>query len=110
HRDEAGWWTATSPEVPGMVTQARRLDQLADRAREAIALVLDIEPDHVGDVELIVAPIGADVEDAISHYRQARVEADRALDEISTASRTAARALTDCGLSVRDAGWLLELS
>ncbi len=49
-RDEAGWWVATSRDVPGMVTQARRLDQIADRAREAIA-VLD---GPVDDIKLVV--------------------------------------------------------
>ena len=30
-RDEAGYWVATAPDVPGMVTQAKRLDKIAAR-------------------------------------------------------------------------------
>src|SRR5262249_47885978 len=42
-RDEAGYWIATVPEVPGVVTQAKRLENLAGRASEATAVMLDVE-------------------------------------------------------------------
>jgi predicted RNase H-like HicB family nuclease len=42
-RDEAGYYVATVPELPGCHTQARSLDQLQKRIREAIALCLEVE-------------------------------------------------------------------
>ena len=42
-RDEAGYYVATVPELPGCHTQARSLDKLQSRIREAIALCLEVE-------------------------------------------------------------------
>ena len=42
-RDEDGWFVATVPELPGCHTQARSMDKLIARAREAIELCLDVE-------------------------------------------------------------------
>jgi predicted RNase H-like HicB family nuclease len=35
-RDEKGWYVATVPELRGCHTQARSLDKLVERVREAI--------------------------------------------------------------------------
>lgn len=35
-RDEAGWYVASVPSLPGCHTQARSLDELMTRVREAI--------------------------------------------------------------------------
>lgn len=42
-KDEAGWFVATVPELPGCHTQAKSLDKLLSRIREAIALCLEVE-------------------------------------------------------------------
>ena len=42
-RDEEGFLIASVPTLPGCHTQARSLDQLMDRIREAIKLYLDVE-------------------------------------------------------------------
>jgi len=41
-RDEEGCYIASVPALPGCHTQARLLDQLMDRVREAIALWLEV--------------------------------------------------------------------
>jgi predicted RNase H-like HicB family nuclease len=38
------WWAISVPELKGVHTQARRLDQVAVIAEEAIALMLDVDP------------------------------------------------------------------
>lgn len=47
-RDEAGYYVASVPALPGCHTQARSLDQLLARIREAIELCLEVEgePHH----------------------------------------------------------------
>ena len=40
-RDEAGWYVASVPGLPGCHTQARSLDELMIRVREAIELCLE---------------------------------------------------------------------
>ncbi len=42
-RDEDGYYVASVPELPGCHTQARSLDKLIERIREAIALCLEVE-------------------------------------------------------------------
>lgn len=42
-QDEAGYYVASVPALPGCHTQARSLDELMARIREAIALCLESE-------------------------------------------------------------------
>jgi predicted RNase H-like HicB family nuclease len=42
-RDEAGYYVATVPSLRGCHTQAKTLDTLMKRLREAIQLCLDVE-------------------------------------------------------------------
>ncbi len=41
-RDEAGWYVASVPALPGCHTQAQSLDELMSRIREAIEAYLDV--------------------------------------------------------------------
>lgn len=43
-----GWWAVEVPEIPGLFTQARRLDQIDGMVRDA-ARMLDRE---IGDVKV----------------------------------------------------------
>lgn len=42
-KDEDGYYVASVPELPGCHTQARTLDELMKRAREAAELYLEVE-------------------------------------------------------------------
>ena len=42
-RDEDGYYVASVPELPGCYTQARTLDELMERVREAVELYLEVE-------------------------------------------------------------------
>jgi len=44
-RDEEGFYVASVPALPGCHTQARSLDKLLERIREAIELYLEVERD-----------------------------------------------------------------
>ncbi|MGH8246251.1 MAG: type II toxin-antitoxin system HicB family antitoxin [Gammaproteobacteria bacterium] len=44
-RDEEGYYVVTVPALPGCHTQARSLDKLVERVREAIMLCLEVEKD-----------------------------------------------------------------
>ena len=47
-RDEAAFYVASVPQIPACHTQARSLDEITQRIREAIELCLDVEgtPEH----------------------------------------------------------------
>jgi predicted RNase H-like HicB family nuclease len=53
-RRSGQWWAVTVPELRGVFTQARWLGQVAEMAREAVALYLDVDP---GNVRIVVAPV-----------------------------------------------------
>ena len=53
-RDEDGYYVASVPELPGCHTQARTLDELTSRVKEAIELYLETEGTKTeGKVELV---------------------------------------------------------
>ena len=52
-RDEDGYYVASVPTLPGCHTQAKTLDTLMKRVREAIELYLDGDPDSAIPLELV---------------------------------------------------------
>jgi predicted RNase H-like HicB family nuclease len=52
-RDEEGYFVATVPELRGCHTQAKSLDKLMVRVREAIALCLAVEGGHRSKAEFV---------------------------------------------------------
>jgi predicted RNase H-like HicB family nuclease len=53
-RDEDGYYVASVPELPGCHTQAKKLDKLMDRVKEAIEVYLEAEGVKAGEgVELV---------------------------------------------------------
>ncbi len=52
-RDEEGYFVASVPALPGYHTQARSLDELMERVREAIALCLEVKSEEVGGLEFV---------------------------------------------------------
>ncbi len=52
-RDEAGYYVASVPALPGCHTQARSLDKLIERVREAIELCLEVEQSAPPTTEFI---------------------------------------------------------
>lgn len=52
-RDEEGCSVASVPELPGCHTQARSLDKLIERIREAIELSLEVEGEAPALTEFI---------------------------------------------------------
>ena len=104
-----GWW-AIHANVPGasVWTQARRLDQVEATAREAISLALDTAQDSF---ELSIAPV---VPEGIRHEVELARNTARlaaiAQAIATTLNQHAAVSLTAEGYTVRDAGYLMNLS
>ena len=104
-----GWW-AIHTNVPGasVWTQARRLDQVEATAREAIGLALDAAQDSF---ELNIAPV---VPEGIRHEVELARNTARlaaiAQAIATTLNQYAAVSLTAEGYTVRDAGYLMNLS
>ncbi len=52
-RDGEGYYVASVPALPGCHTQARSLDELMERVREAIALYLEVEAEETSGLEFV---------------------------------------------------------
>lgn len=52
-RDEEGFYVASVPQLPGCHTQAKSLDSLMERVREAIELYMDTEKETYSSLEFI---------------------------------------------------------
>ena len=52
-RDFEGFYVASVPQLPGCHTQARSLDEVTDRIREAIALCLEVDGAPEQELEFI---------------------------------------------------------
>ena len=53
-RDEEGYLVASVPALPGCHTQARSMDDLLERTREAIQLYLEVQEESTdGELELV---------------------------------------------------------
>jgi predicted RNase H-like HicB family nuclease len=103
------WWAITIPELKGVHSQARRLDQAEAMAREAVSLFLDVPSDsfEVTVVPVLPAAVQADVDKA----RAVRGEAEERQREAATATARAARELVKgTKLTVREAGQILGVS
>lgn len=105
-RDSEGNWLVDIAEEPGAHTYGRSLQQA--RARMDEVLKLWGFPNDVEVLEDIQLP--HIVQDLIENTRQARAELDRQLERWRQDVERTAKRLHREGLSVRDAGELLDLS
>jgi len=105
-----GRWIGSVPvsKNSGANTHGRTLEQVKERMREALAALLDCEPEAFEIVEEVKLPgqLGKRLEAAQSARTRAETELRKATDK----KREAARALLDAGLSLRDVGTLLGIS
>lgn len=52
-RDTDGYFVASVPNLPGCHTQARSLDDLMERIKEAILLCLEVQAQSIDNLEFI---------------------------------------------------------
>jgi DNA-directed RNA polymerase specialized sigma subunit len=103
------WWAITVPALVGVFSQAKRLDQVEDRAREAISLMLDVDEDDVGDLDVAVTP-PARVADLLEALEESVAAADEATRSAVAVRREIAELLRAEGLPMRDVGELIGVS
>lgn len=100
-------WLLRVPAVDRS-TQALRLDQAEEMARDLIAIMTN-RPSDSFDVE-ITTRLDPELSDLLSQVARAKSEAKERQKEASRLQRRAVRALTESGLTVRDTGRLLGLT
>lgn len=100
-----GWWAISVEEIPGLFTQARRLDQVADMVRDAASL-LGV---GVGTVEVLPV-LDSDSQRMLEELETARREAEEKQRISSGLTREVIRRFRDEGLTLRDIASLVGLS
>ena len=102
------FWLLRVPELPGIFTQVRRLQQAHDMIRDAIALMLDVSADTFEvDVEPALDP---ELAELIASTQRIRNAAAHFVTGSNTRLARTVHALVDQELTVRDAAALLHLS
>lgn len=104
------WWMVSIPAIDGL-TQARRLNEATDMAREYIAASQNV-PLEMVSVTLSFAPIG-EVEDVTDRVAAITEERTRAAELEKAAAQHAtelARTLAAADVPVRDIGAILGVS
>ena len=107
-RRSGAWWAIDVPELPGVFSQARRLDRVEPMARDAIALFLDVDPATL-DIR-VETNLPSDLRRDVDAVGRLRAEADRLQAESSGAMKRLIRELLGRGMSVRDAAAILGIS
>ena len=100
-----GWWAVEVPEIPGLFTQARRLDQVDGMVRDA-ARMLDRE---IGDVK-VEPRLSEQDERMLSELLDARHDAVEAQARASSLTRNAVDALRHQGMTVRDVADIIGIT
>jgi predicted RNase H-like HicB family nuclease len=100
-----GWWAVEVPAIPGLLTQAKRLDQVESMVKEAAELL------GAGDVDVDVVPqLPADVREEIQAARQVHAQVISLQERAAAKYREVAARLRREGLTVRDVAAVLEVS
>jgi hypothetical protein len=109
---EGRWWAVEIPQLGEYaVTQASRLADVADEARDYIAVTLDVPPSSV-DVRVVMddTPHVRDVQTRSEQILAARQQAEELMARAMESSRALARQLTSDGVPLRDVATLVGVS
>ena len=104
------WWMVAIPELDGL-TQARRIEEASDMAREYIAVTLDI-PEHEVELDIEIGGVGG-VTNIVDRARRIREEREKAAELEEQASEEARQLATELvaeHIPIRDVGAILGVS
>lgn len=103
-----GWWAISVDGVRGAHTQTRRLATAASTAREAVALLKDVDEAAI-EIELDIK-LPPEIGDILAQLHARQEAAESAQRMAAEAQAKAATALVASGFTLRDAGEVLGLS
>jgi len=106
---EGKWWMVEVPDLD-ILTQARRLAEVEDMARSAVALSLDVAPSSFDLRVELTAIEDVHVGEWFDQLAADRADLEAAQERYRLHQREAARALVSQGITVRDIGHVLGVS
>ena len=103
------WWMIHIPEIDGL-TQARRIADVKQAARELVAVTLDVKISEVA-VEIRYEDVaGVPVGEQLHAIQEGKAEAARLEEDAAAKTSQLVRALVDQKVPVRDIGAMLGIS
>ena len=107
--DSGGWWVVTVPDVPGAITQCRRLEQVPHDGAEVISIQTgrQIDPSAL-EIIPVVDNDGDDL--SPSEVRRLRFEAEQLTAVALDRTATLVMQLHRRGFALRDIGSLAGIS
>ena len=103
------WWMIHIPEIDGL-TQARRVADVEQAARELVAVTLDVKLSEVA-VEIRYQDVaGVPVGEHLNAINEEKAEAARLEEDAAAKTSQLVRALVDQKVPVRDIGAMLGIS
>ena len=108
-RRSGGGWALTVPDLPGVHSQVRRLEQAEAMVIDAIALAFDVEPGVVR-VYGAVPVISEELDELLESTREQRRQLAQLRVEVDGLSRRLARKMAEEGIPVRDIATALDVS
>ena len=100
-----GWWAISVPEIPGLFTQAKRLDQVERMVLDAASL-LNKDISHVE----VVPGLDEDAQIMLRELGETRAKAEALQKESSDMTKKVIRLFQAEGLTLRDIASLIGLS
>ena len=105
---DGSWWGITVPQVPGAVSQAKRLDQVEAAARGAVADLLMVDPAAI-TIELEIE-IPADERQSIEKAKLHLGEAEAAVKRAAELNSETIKQLRTNGYTTREVAILMGLT
>lgn len=104
-RRSGSWWAIEVPEIPGLFTRTKRLNQVKSTVIDA-ARLFDIPVKQV----IVTTDLDNDDTTLLSELTVARKEAAQAQEKASGLTRAAIRALRSQGLTLNDVSIIIGLT
>jgi predicted RNase H-like HicB family nuclease len=99
------WWVITVPEVPGLFTQVKHLNEVEDMVLDALAV---LQPDKKEQPEIEVKPIVDNEE--VEEVKRLQLERQLLAKKATSKSAAVVKKLKNDGLTVRDIALILGCS
>jgi predicted RNase H-like HicB family nuclease len=108
-RRSGGWWALTVPDLPGVHSQVRRLEQAEAMITDAIALAFDVDRAHV-KVYGAIPIVNPDVDELRETTLEQRRQLAQLRVDVDLLSRKLAQDMACEGIPVRDIATALDVS
>ena len=105
---DGGWWVVRVPEIRGLFTQGRRLDQVESWILDAASMLDDQPPE--GFTVRVVPELDDELAAEVASVKRARERLRADERDAAVINRKAAARLAEEGLTVRDIGTILDVS